>query len=90
MATLTHWNTAEVYDYGHTEDGTFYYVMEYLPGLNLQESISGCELLYRAANLRKNVVGIRPDESNGAHDNDENDGQHDGVFRDVLALFIIP
>jgi serine/threonine-protein kinase len=39
MATLTHWNTVEVYDYGRTEDGTFYYVMEFLPGLNLQELI---------------------------------------------------
>ncbi len=35
MATLTHWNTVEVFDYGHAEDGTFYYVMEYLPGQNL-------------------------------------------------------
>jgi serine/threonine-protein kinase len=36
MATLTHWNTVEVYDYGRADDGTFYYVMEYLPGLSLQ------------------------------------------------------
>jgi serine/threonine-protein kinase len=40
MATLTHWNTVEVYDYGHAEDGTFYYVMEYLPGLNLEALVS--------------------------------------------------
>jgi serine/threonine-protein kinase len=39
MATLTHWNTVEVYDYGHAEDGTFYYVMEYLPGLSLQDLV---------------------------------------------------
>ncbi len=39
MATLTHWNTVEVYDYGRTDDGTFYYVMEYLPGLSLQELV---------------------------------------------------
>src|SRR5262249_55874885 len=38
-ATLTHWNTIEIYDYGHAEDGTFYYVMEYLPGLSLQELV---------------------------------------------------
>jgi eukaryotic-like serine/threonine-protein kinase len=39
MATLTHWNTVEIYDYGRTEDGTFYYVMEYLPGLSLEEMV---------------------------------------------------
>ena len=38
-ARLTHWNTVDIYDYGRTEDGTFYYVMEYLPGLNLQELV---------------------------------------------------
>ncbi|MCA8992823.1 MAG: protein kinase [Planctomycetaceae bacterium] len=36
-AKLTHWNTVEIYDYGRTDDDVFYYVMEYLPGLNLQE-----------------------------------------------------
>jgi serine/threonine-protein kinase len=36
-ARLSHWNTIEIYDYGRTEDGTFYYVMEYLPGLSLEE-----------------------------------------------------
>jgi serine/threonine-protein kinase len=39
MATLTHWNTVEIYDYGRAADGTFYYVMEYLPGLSLQELV---------------------------------------------------
>jgi eukaryotic-like serine/threonine-protein kinase len=38
-ARLTHPNTIEIYDYGVTQDGTFYYVMEYLPGLNLQEMV---------------------------------------------------
>jgi serine/threonine-protein kinase len=36
-AQLSHWNTVEIYDYGRTDDGTFFYVMEYLPGLSLEE-----------------------------------------------------
>lgn len=38
-AELSHWNTIEIYDYGRSETGTFYYVMEYLPGLNLAELV---------------------------------------------------
>ncbi|MEW4487228.1 serine/threonine-protein kinase [Thalassoglobus sp. JC818] len=38
-AQLTHWNTVEIYDYGVSEDGTFYYVMEYLPGMNLDQIV---------------------------------------------------
>jgi serine/threonine-protein kinase len=38
-ATLTHPNTVQVYDYGHAEDGTFYYVMEYLPGVTLEQLV---------------------------------------------------
>ncbi len=38
-AKLTHWNTIEIYDYGHTDQGTFYYVMELLPGLSLAELV---------------------------------------------------
>ncbi len=32
---LTHPNTIEIYDYGRSDEGFFYYVMEYLPGLTL-------------------------------------------------------
>lgn len=39
IATLSHWNTVEIFDYGITEQGTFYYVMEYLPGLSLQDLV---------------------------------------------------
>ena len=39
MAKLSHWNTVEIFDYGRTADGTFYYVMEYLPGLSLNDLV---------------------------------------------------
>ena len=39
-AKLSHWNSVYIYDYGHTADGTLYYVMEYLPGLTLQELVT--------------------------------------------------
>src|SRR5262249_8147993 len=38
-ARLTHPNTVQVVDYGHTPDGTFYYVMEYLPGITLEQLV---------------------------------------------------
>jgi len=38
-AKLSHWNSIDVFDYGNTAEGTFYYVMEYLPGHNIGELI---------------------------------------------------
>lgn len=38
-AQLTHPNTISIFDYGATDDGTFYYVMEYLPGLSLEDVV---------------------------------------------------
>jgi serine/threonine-protein kinase len=38
-ATLSHWNSIAIFDYGHARCGTFYYVMEYLPGMNLAEVV---------------------------------------------------
>jgi serine/threonine-protein kinase len=40
MSRLKHWNTVQIYDYGYADDGTFYYVMEYLHGVTLQELVS--------------------------------------------------
>lgn len=37
---LAHPNTIVVYDYGRSDDGTFYYAMEFLDGLNLQQAVA--------------------------------------------------
>jgi hypothetical protein len=39
-SALTHPNTVAIYDYGIADDGTFYYVMEYLPGQTLEEIVA--------------------------------------------------
>lgn len=38
-AQLSHWNSIEIFDYGRADDGTFYYAMEYLPGLSLADLV---------------------------------------------------
>ncbi len=38
-SALRHPNTVEIYDYGYTPDGTFYYAMEYLNGITVGECI---------------------------------------------------
>jgi len=37
---LNHWNSISIYDYGRTSDGTFFYVMEYVTGLSLQQLVN--------------------------------------------------
>jgi serine/threonine-protein kinase len=58
-ATLTHPNTVQIFDYGHAEDGAFYYAMEYLPGLSLQDLIGryGPLPAARAVYLLRQVCG---------------------------------
>ena len=36
---LNHPNTIAIYDYGRTPEGVFYYAMEYLNGINLQDLV---------------------------------------------------
>jgi serine/threonine protein kinase len=38
-AALAHPHIVRIFDYGRAEDGTFYCVMEYLPGVTLDESV---------------------------------------------------
>ncbi len=58
-ASLTHPNTIQIFDYGHAEDGTFYYAMEYLPGLNLEEMAArgGALPPERVVHLLRQVCG---------------------------------
>jgi eukaryotic-like serine/threonine-protein kinase len=39
-AQLSHPNTVAIYDYGRTPDGLFYYAMEFLAGINLQDLVT--------------------------------------------------
>ena len=57
---LAHPNTVRIYDYGIAEDGTFYYTMEYLPGLTLQELVHGKVPCRRSAQCTSSVKRARP------------------------------
>lgn len=54
---LTHPNTIALYDYGRTDDGLFYYAMEYLDGLSLARLIEvhGCQPEGRVIHILQQV-----------------------------------
>lgn len=56
---LTHPNTIEIYDYGRTRDGTFYYAMEYLRGITLEDLVrrEGPMPVARAVSVLLQVCG---------------------------------
>ena len=92
-ASLTHWNTIEIYDYGLTEDGTFYYAMEFLPGMNLQELVDlhGPMPVERAIHLLRQVCdGLNEAHEMGLIHRDIKPGNifatHRGAIWDVAKL----
>lgn len=58
-AQLSHPNTVSIYDYGRTENGEFYYVMELLDGVTLQEMVDrfGAMPLDRALHILLQITG---------------------------------
>ncbi|MET0591716.1 MAG: protein kinase, partial [Polyangiaceae bacterium] len=56
---LTHPNTIAVYDSGRTSEGSVYYAMEYLEGLDLQALVerSGAQPAARVAHLLDQIAG---------------------------------
>jgi serine/threonine-protein kinase len=56
-SSLAHPNTVEIFDYGRTADGLFYYAMEYLDGITAAELVAreGCVPVPRAMHLLRQV-----------------------------------
>ena len=56
---LSHFNTVRVYDYGQADDGSFYFVMEYLDGPTLEELVkaSGPLTASRVVPLLRQLCG---------------------------------
>ena len=56
------------------------------PGHQILIFARECPLLNRAGDGRKCIVGVASDQANRAHHQHQDDGQHDRIFSDVLAL----
>jgi hypothetical protein len=46
------------------------------------------ELLDCAADLREDIASVRANQPDRAYNDDDDDGQHDGILGDVLPFFI--
>jgi hypothetical protein len=58
-ALLTHPNTVSIFDYGRTPDGVFYYAMEYLEGVDLEQLVEefGPQAPARVAHVLRQIAG---------------------------------
>ena len=56
---LNHPNTITVYDYGRTPEGVFYYAMEFLDGINLEDLVArfGALTEGRVVSILRQVCG---------------------------------
>jgi eukaryotic-like serine/threonine-protein kinase len=67
-SALTHPNTIAIYDYGRSPDGVFYYAMEYLEGITLEDLVihDGPQPPARVIHLIKQLCGALA-EAHGVH-----------------------